>query len=173
MILAKKTLKPKIIIMRNLFILIALIISNSSFAQNKDIIIKSEKKDSITYNIIIINNSDSILCLLTSVFLSHTKECELAIYDKTDNQIIYSLNYLIEDSRFDSALPIYRAECIFPNQTLFVSIKITKYNEKYKKSLRLNFFYKKNLCYKSFNKEIHKRNWVKNYTLFNRNIILL
>ena len=149
------------------YILFALSVSSISAqtVPSNPIELELQKIDSLTFKATIFNKSNQVLCLLTSAFFSLNQSSALPIYIETDQEGIYRLNYIAMNLNFDSALPVYRAECILPYQNLTVTFSILKNHSN--KVLLLNYFLMNDFHLKSFKKEILKKNWHKKYTIAN------
>lgn len=154
--------------MRAAILILFVMFVNSLFAQKtNNLILDIKKVDSLTYSAAIFNKSDSVLCILTSPHFSHSQSLYLPIYQTTEQIAEYKFNYSLADSQIDPAIPVYRGECILPYQALIVTFKIDETSKE--KSLLLNFFYSDDFHFKSFKKEVLKRNWHKKYKVVSRN----
>lgn len=72
------------------------------------------------YLVTIKNVSDSIVCVLHSMFmdLTSSKPQELALYEQTSSLVYFSMHYSKEDVKYDYESTPSRAEAILPYATL-------------------------------------------------------
>ena len=141
----------------------------SLLAQNvKKLKVLSIQKDSCcTYEIAVKNESDSIVCMLHSLFIDLTTGAPqgVALYQKTEYQNSYSLHYSFKDTLYDFDPIPYKGEWLLPYQTLQFKIRIAPVEGK-QKYLSFECFYLNDFCYRDLMKEMrHVGLW---YTKYNR-----
>jgi hypothetical protein len=109
------------------------------------------------YNITIKNLSDSVACILHSMFmnLKSTMPHGLPLHFQRNSPRFYSLSYSFRDTTFQLESTPYRGECIFPYQSLQFEVIIVPGNEM-GKQLRFEYLYVPDFCYNAFMKNMQQ-----------------
>jgi hypothetical protein len=160
-----------------LFVLI-LVNTNIVGQQTETLLInvsKSEVKDGFyIYDISVQNRSDSIVCMLHSIFVNLTADIPqgLALYIKSKDEEEYSLHRSFEDTTYDAEAMPRKGECILPRQTLNFKIKILQPTNNISKYLTVQYFYLTELCYKDFIKEMKNKvgSWYYKYNRLQKSV---
>jgi hypothetical protein len=122
-------------------------------------LIKSDKSgDSCCiYNVTINNLSDSVACILHSMFmnLKSSQSQGLPLHFQRTAQRFYSLGYSFRDTAFEFESTPYRGECILPYQSLQFKVMIVPGNEM-GKQLSFEYLYVPDFCYKDFMKDMQQ-----------------
>jgi hypothetical protein len=143
--------------LRAILIFFSAICGYALFGQNvKKLKVLSIQKDSCcTYEITLKNESDSIVCILHSLYVNLTSGIPqgLALYQKNEYKDSYSLHYALKDTLYDFDPPAYKGELILPYQILRFKVK-TAFVEKKIVNLSFECFYLNDLCYKDFLKDM-------------------
>ena len=138
---------------------------------------KNEIKDGYCiYDLSVQNKSDSIACLLHSIFIDLTADTPqgLAVYIKGRNKEEYSLHRSFEDTTYDAEAMPRKGECILPHQTLNFKIQILKSRDDRSKYLTVSYFYLTDMCYKDLKKEMKDKvgNWYYKYNRLKQSVKL-
>lgn len=152
------------IIIKFLLSLVLVVANYISFGQQKEqlqvTILKFEKSSdsSCVYYITIKNASDSIACILHSMFISLTnsKPQGLALYQQSKSKEYYSLHYSFSDTLYNFESLPYRGACILPYQTLSFNVMIAPVTGAKARQLSLEYLYIPDFCYKEFMKDMQQ-----------------
>jgi len=110
------------------------------------------------YNVLIENKSDSVACLLHSVFMNLTSDAPqgLALFIKNKHRIMYHFRYSFEDTTIIAEVILYKSEIILPHHVLNFKIKTQKVKDNLSKYLTFEYFYPIDFCYSDFIKDMDK-----------------
>lgn len=126
---------------------------------NPDIKIALVSKETSMYQVTLYNNSDSVLCILSSAFGKYRKDaCDTLSILSNKN---YDISYALLDSRFDPFTPLKKKLCILPHQELNFTIRLEEL--KPNSFLRLQYFYSNDYSLSNDRKETKKPLWYKKY----------
>jgi len=134
---------------------------------------KLSKDDSLEhYSVVLLNKSDSILCLLYSSAFNLSEERNLYLCETDrDSLIKYDFkNCNCDEHPIDPAIPFYEGIGILPYEAKIFIISLKRNLSK--KEISFDFFYKTDFCYSSFFKEKQRRGWYKKYPLLNKKIVI-
>ncbi|MCC5945216.1 MAG: hypothetical protein JJT94_09785 [Bernardetiaceae bacterium] len=131
--------------------------------------------DNNYYEMSITNNTDTVICVLTSMFIDNFSDTlSLGVYHSTNryskennSTFIYSLIHLIEDNNISHAP--FHAECIMPKQTVKIIFSIEKIRKK--QIMLLYYFKNKKFSYSKFQKEIQNSRWHNKYNINSKEIL--
>lgn len=137
---------------------------NNIFTPHKlDIEIKKQLQETGLYSVSVYNNSDSVLCFITSSFGKYKKDSisELIPWTKTADSLVYKIDYTLGDTKFDPFLPIRNKVCILPYQEINFNIKLSEV----KPNMILNFeyFYSHDYNFPKSQAETKKPLWYNKY----------
>lgn len=149
------------------FILRGFAAFNQSTSDLQVTLLKSEKKSDscCVYNVTIKNLSDSITCILHSMFmnLKSSEPQGLPLHFQRTLPRFYSLGYSFRDTAFEFESTPYRGEFILPYQSLHFKVKIVPGNEM-GKQLSFEYLYVPDFCYKDFMKDMQQMTtWYRKY----------
>jgi len=130
----------------------------------------SEDSSFEKYQIIIKNKGDSIAFILHSMFLglSFDYPQNLALPEGSLENQQYSLHYSARDTFYTYESTFYRSSIVLPYQTLIFDVIFKKNNNLPNKisSLRVEYFFKYDLCYRDHVKSMKKiTSWYRDYTI--------
>lgn len=165
-------IKTQTIHSMKLFFLSILTLLNPAFSGNReanlkintvDIEIKKQPGDNNLYNVTAYNNSDSVLCFISSTFGDYKKRgvSELIPWSNANDSLIYKIDYTLGDTKFDPFLPIKSKVCILPYQELSFSLRLSEI--KSNMILNMEYFYSGSYNYPQSQKETKKPLWYKKY----------
>lgn len=166
-------IKTQIIHNMKIFFLSILIFLNSAFSGNRkndlntpkiDIEIKKEPGENNLYRLSVYNNSDSVLCFISSSFGNYKKDSvsELIPWSKpNDENLIYKIDYTLGDTKFDPFLPLKSKVCILPYQEISFTINLAEI--KLNMTLSMEYFYSDTYNYPKSQKETKKPLWYNKY----------
>ena len=144
---------------------------------------RSQKQDALTiqaskrvsedslfekYQIIIRNRGDSIAFVLHSMYLSlsYDHPQNLALPEGASESQEYRLDYSVSDTVYVVESPTNISRIILPYQTLIFDVRFKKNNKDPNKmsSLRVEYFFRYDLCYRDHVKSMRKiTSWYRNY----------
>jgi hypothetical protein len=138
-------------------------------------ILKSETKDSFYIcDISVQNKSDSIVCILHSIFMNLTADTTqgIALYFKNKEKQEYSLHRAFEDTTYIAEAIPQKGEVILPHHTLYFKIKILKTANDILKYLTIQYFYLTDLCYEDFKREMKNKvgSWYYKYNRLKKSV---
>ena len=123
------------------------------------------------FSVAILNNSDSILCLLYPRTFNIDSPDFLNLCE-TDNRFD-TIQYAFKISNcrqfIDAAIPFYDGVCILPFQAKIFTISLEK--NKFMKNIIFDYFYKLDYSHSEFMKEKKKRGWYREYILLNKKVL--
>lgn len=111
------------------------------------------------YEVAINNKSDSVVCVLHSMFISlgdNSQPHGLGLYRKTKSEEYYSLHYSEQDTLYNFESLPYRAECVLPYRSLSFKIRVPYGGSKMKQQFDFEYLYMADFCYKEFVKSMQK-----------------
>jgi hypothetical protein len=127
------------------------------------------------YNMSITNNSDSILCVLRSLFVSLTLDAPqvFAPYGANSDFDDFTLEYSAIDTAHNFEVTPYIGELILPGQKLSFKIELLFSNKKKLGRLRFKYIYLNDLEYRKFMLEMRKvGSWYYKYTRHEKSVDL-
>jgi hypothetical protein len=141
--------------MKRLFpFLFGLFISLNTVAQKSDpfhlTISKKEKVGEFSiYEVSVRNYSDSIVCVIHSIFvnLNASEPQGITLFTSDKDNEMYNLKRSFEDTSYNSWGIPQKGAFVLPYQSLKFKIKLLGLNDKWKE-LMVNYIYFVNLCYK-------------------------
>jgi len=127
--------------------------------------VRKQSSENNLYTVSIYNNSDSVLCVLSSSFGFYKKDTvdALAVWNREGERLIYKIDYTFNDTKLDPFLPIKSKICILPYQQKIFNIKLPEI--KSNMFLNAEYFYSENYNYPKSQKEVKKSLWYKKYFL--------
>lgn len=166
--------------MRLILFIVLICVSTNVFGQQAETLLVNASKNEISndgfyvYDISIKSRSDSIVCILHSIFMNLTIDTPqgLAVYIKKKEQEEYSLHLAFEDTTYIAEAMPRKGEFIFPRQTLNFKIKILKPTNDTPKSLTIQYFYLEGMCYGDFKTAMKEKvgSWYYKYNRLKKSV---
>ena len=158
-----------------------ILISTDVLGQQTDPVFIHVSEDSANdrfsnYEISIQNGSDSVICILHSIFIDLTTDVPkgLPLYSKSKEREEFILSRSFDDTTYDAEAAPRKGEFILPHQTLNFRVKILKPTNLTPKYLTMQYFYLINFCYNDL-KIAMKDNvgsWYYKYARFKKSVKL-
>lgn len=151
---------------------LSIVISKTAECQKSDrlqpecqVVLLRDLRSGYVYRIVFYNNSDSVLCLLTSVSGTYKIKFPeaLLLSSNFDDTLIYNLDRVANDTLVTSYYPVKRKICILPFQSKEVEIVIPRkgsYNY-----CKVGYFYTDKLCYNLKKPEKYKPLWYSSFDI--------
>ncbi len=166
--------------MKPIFFFILILFNTSILAQPAESLLVTVSKNETVkvgfcvYDVSIQNRSDSIVCILHSIFMNLTTDIPqgLALYIKSKEKEEYSLHRSFEDTTYDAEAMPRKGECVLPHQTLNFKVKILKAANDTPEYLTIQYFYLADLCYESLKTEMKNKvgSWYYKYNRLKKSI---
>jgi hypothetical protein len=141
-----------------------LTIYGSCFAQQRGILSVTLTKDYVdkdschVYTMSIINNNDSSVCVLHSLFINLTSENPqgLAVYSADTNSEEYRFQYSFKDTGYNFEVVPYLGELILPYQKLTFKIRVLPSKNDKARTISFEYFYLNDFSYRDFMAQMKK-----------------
>jgi hypothetical protein len=145
--------------MKAIVIILGLLLANRCLAQLEVKVLKSAYTDDASvYEVSITNKTDSIACILHSIFLDLTSKRLMGLpldeYQRVDTSDLFSLEFTYRDTLNTFESTVYRGECILPYQTLNFKVMVTDPPKGRVQKFSFEYFYTSDLCYRQFMQEM-------------------
>jgi hypothetical protein len=131
----------------------------NGFSQKERGLVFNYLKEQSIYRGSFFNNSDSTICIVSSIYLRIRDTSNLnylSIYDTKKEGNLYSFLNVGMDSAIERAFYPYQATFILPHQTIYFKLSIT--NPKAENYLEMYVVYEKSFCLNTFRKRM-TTNW--------------
>jgi hypothetical protein len=139
--------------------------SELPFQIEHEIVQLRSSNSGLAFRLSLYNNSDSVLCILTSVAGTYRKgipERLASVYPEQDS-VLYNLDKLAADTLVDTYLPTRRRICVLPFQAKEIDLIIPKSSTK--SFLRINYYYSADFTFSVKKTEKYKPMWFKKYDI--------
>ena len=155
-----------------MFISAVLLFTCNAFGQEGRLAVTFTKDETVKdscciYNMSIKNRSDSVLCILHSMFMSLTsvQPQVLSVFEKNMDFDDFSFQYSVGDTSYTFEVMPYIGELILPYQQLSFKIKLLWSDGRKPGRLRFEYIYLNDLSYRKFQEEMKQvASWYNKYT---------